>query len=435
MARPAGAAGRERQRGHAVIAPRRPFSAVAAALLCAAVAAGAAARPAAAGSSKRDRARRLFQSGERAYDAGRYRLAAQAFEASFRLLPLPAIAFSAAQAYRLEYFADKDPRRLKRAVELYRIYVKMVKHGGRRPGAVEDLAELEPILQRVQASKGAVADVAITHHTTLYVSSQVDGATGAFDGGAAQSLPFSVEVKPGMHTITVRAKGYFPMTRHASVLAGHSDSVDFELKPKPALVSLSTEDGADVAVDGRPVGRAPFSRPLALSAGTHHVTVTRVGRRPFVRDLHVTRAQALSLRAPLATTTQRRISYWVLGAAAASLTAAGVTGALAFAADRHAASLESTREHSSLTAAQFADYQATRSRRDSRLHETYALAGIGVALAAGGAALFFLDHPRPEMAPPAGVGPAGPGGPNVSVVPMAGPAGTAGAGVTVAGRF
>ena len=106
----------------------------------------------------RKEAKKFFRAGQQAFDAGQYVMASDAFEQAYNRLPLPAIAFSTAQAHRLQYFIDKDASRLKRAIELYRIYLTMVASGERRDDAGSNLAELEPILLRLEA--GAAGPIA-----------------------------------------------------------------------------------------------------------------------------------------------------------------------------------------------------------------------------------------------------------------------------------
>ena len=52
------------------------------------------------------RARLFFESGERAYQEGAYEAAIAAFQQAQEVAPHPAIFFSLAQAYRLQYFLD-----------------------------------------------------------------------------------------------------------------------------------------------------------------------------------------------------------------------------------------------------------------------------------------------------------------------------------------
>src|SRR4051794_3084418 len=83
-----------------------------------------------------DRAKASFQAGATAYAAGEYLAAIQALESAYALTPLPAIAFSLAQAERRQYFVAHEPPYLLRALELYRRYLDQVPTGGRRAAAL-----------------------------------------------------------------------------------------------------------------------------------------------------------------------------------------------------------------------------------------------------------------------------------------------------------
>src|SRR5512133_1683137 len=72
----------------------------------------------------REIASNLFDAGAEAYDAGQYLIAAEAFLKAHALIKSPALQFSAAQAYRRQYLADGSPDSLRRAVRLYRDYIR-----------------------------------------------------------------------------------------------------------------------------------------------------------------------------------------------------------------------------------------------------------------------------------------------------------------------
>lgn len=76
-------------------------------------------------------AERHFHAGERAYKAQNFGAAAANFEEAYKALPLPEIAFSAAQAYRRQYRVEPKLEHARRSVELYRVYLDQVKTGGR----------------------------------------------------------------------------------------------------------------------------------------------------------------------------------------------------------------------------------------------------------------------------------------------------------------
>jgi tetratricopeptide (TPR) repeat protein len=341
----------------------------------------------------------MFRAGEQAYKAGQYDVAAEAFEHAYEALPLPAIAFSAAQAYRLQYFIDKDPRRLKRAIELYRTYLDDVKQGGRRDDAATNLAELEPILSREQATRSKPIEgmgAANGAQTRIMVSSNVSEAKASLEGGELTAVPLVRAVEPGQHEVKVVADGYFPVEQEYAVVEGQFRVVEVVLQPKPARVRLRTIEGAQVTVDGRLIGTTPLPRPLELASGAHFITVTHRGRTAWSREIEVARGAEVELTASLRRTTQRKVAYGVLGTSAAFVLAGGLAGLAALGADSDASELESQRTSTGLTADELARRDQLIADRDNAATVSLALFGVGAGMAIAGGLLYFLDTPRPS---------------------------------------
>src|SRR5262245_44195672 len=74
-------------------------------------------------------AERYFRAGAKAYAAQNFQAAATNFDEAFKALPMPEIAFSGAQAYRRLYQLEPKPEYVRRAVELYQVYLGAVKTG------------------------------------------------------------------------------------------------------------------------------------------------------------------------------------------------------------------------------------------------------------------------------------------------------------------
>jgi tetratricopeptide (TPR) repeat protein len=104
---------------------------------------------------KRAEAERYFKAGAKAYAAQSFAAAAADFDEAYKALPMPEIAFSAAQAYRRLYRVDPKPEYVRRAVELYRVYLEKVKTGGRVGDAADSLGELEREMDRLKIKVGA----------------------------------------------------------------------------------------------------------------------------------------------------------------------------------------------------------------------------------------------------------------------------------------
>lgn len=371
------------------------------ALLAAALAAATAA-PAAA--DDRADAERYFRTGERLLAAGELAAAATAFDDAYEILPLPEIAFSAAQSYRLAYVKDRDPAQLRRAIELYRIYLGAVKRGGRVKDATGALAELEPQLARAAASGPTIVAAAPPRATGLMITSEVSPATGtiADQPPVTGELPLVHEVRAGRHTITVVAPGYRDKTITAIAVEGELVPVEVDLEPLPASLTVTAARGARVRVDGRTVGDAPLPA-IAVPAGRHVVTVSQRGRRPLAREVTVGRGEAVTVAARLRPTAQRRASRWVLIGSGAVLAGAGLAGLGALAADRDAAAIDARRRTVGISEDELARYQDRVGDRDDRRTAMWALGGVAVAAGVTGGLMYLLDHDEAEA--PATIGP------------------------------
>ena len=90
--------------------------------------------------------RQLFDQARAAYDAGRYREAAEVFQRLYALQPLPALLFNEAQAWRRDFELTGQRDSARRAFELYRRYLAAphVNEQDRRE-ATEHLAALSSL--------------------------------------------------------------------------------------------------------------------------------------------------------------------------------------------------------------------------------------------------------------------------------------------------
>jgi tetratricopeptide (TPR) repeat protein len=345
---------------------------------------------------QRAEAELFFRAGEQAFNAGQYLVASQAFEQAFEVLPLPAILFSTAQAYRLQYFIDKEVTHLLRSIELYRKYIQEVDQGGRRDDAATSLAELEVIRDRLQREgrlKSRRDSVELEDKTQLMVTTQVEGAKASIDGKAGET-PLILEVQPGKHRVEVQADGYFAASQQATAVTGRLVVIEVALQPMPARLTVDAEPGASIHVDGRALATTPLSRPLEIPAGKHFVAITRRGRYPWARELELTHGKSLDLRTRLETTSQRRISFWVLGASGLSLVTAAGVGVLAYRADGELADLVERYEVGGISQAEADAIRAAGARRDTRLRITYAFVGASVVTALAGGLLYWFDTPQ-----------------------------------------
>lgn len=344
-----------------------------------------------------ERAKRYFEGGKDAYEAGQYLAAIAAFEEVLRLAPRPPVLFTLAQACRLQHVVDKDPARLERAVQLYRQYLDEVPRGGRRDHAVRHLAALEPLLSR--GSSARVAPSA-PRRTQLMIYSRSRGARAAVGNAAAAPVPLVVEVPPGVHRVKVEADGYFPDELEGTAIEGQLTVLEVPLREMPARLAVTAPDGARVFVDGRPVAELPIPAPIELPAGDHAVTISEKGAHPFVRTLRIGRGEEQALAAQLETTGQRVAASWLLAGGAAFVLSGLTTSGIALAAQSDATAIETRRDGGENLAAEdvnrFNDLVADR---DTFRSVSYGLFGGAALLSAVGSVLWFSDTAHEAVAP------------------------------------
>jgi tetratricopeptide (TPR) repeat protein len=347
-----------------------------------------------------ERARTLFEGGRQAYEAGDYPAALSAFEEAYRIVPRPAVAFALAQAHRQQFLADSDPGKLKRAVQLYRKYLEEAPRGERHDEASAHVQYLLPILNRAEASGPIAAPAIPRRDTRLMVVSPAKGAIATIDGKLSGPVPFVRPVAAGDHQVKVEAPGHFPEELAVAAVDGELSITKVDLRPKPALLTLRAPGGAEVAVDGRPVGETPLARPLEVPAGRHFLTLGKRGHRQFARELSLDLGQLRTIDVELEKTGQRRAALWILAGGGALLVAGGVTTTLAFVHQGEAQELDDARASRNLTADEVRSYARHVDRRDDfRLASTILLGGT-VALGVTGLLLYIFDTPRAVVLPP-----------------------------------
>jgi len=369
-----------------------------------------------------------FRAGAKAYAAQNFAAAAENFDEAYRAAPLPELAFSAAQAYRRWFKIDPKRAHVQRSVELYRAYLAVVKTGGRVGDAADNLQEMERELEKLKLSPASGApDAARTRigvsiafadqradtemlREIAEVGAGSDGAKNVvamIDGKAVE--PFAlVEVAAKEHVIRVSADGYVPVEKTKVAVTGLSSLVEVELQPKPAMVKVATEPGAQVVVDGRTVATTPAAS-LSLPSGRHLIAVLHRGREPFGQEIVLGRGQQLTLDAHLEQTARRRAVPYIVGGAGLLAAAAIVTGIVAIVHDGKARDLRDDLTAGNRPPSDGDRYDDQVRARDRYVTVTWVLGGAAVAAGTIGALLYVFDKPSaesvrltPSVAPGAG---------------------------------
>ena len=355
-------------------------------------------------------ARRAFRTADRAYKAQNFEAAAHHYEEAYRLLPVPEIAFSAAQAYRKQYRVEPKVAYVVRAIELYEVYLGKVKTGGRVGDASDNLGEMKVELISLQARGVAIAPSAPPPPRTRLAISPHRGGDGGtiaevgehgdtgepsytvtLDGKPAR--PFvPLDVTPGLHTVRVEAPGYVPRETTARAIESVSTVAEVALAPRPGRVVVETESGARITVDGNPLGTGPRAA-FELPAGPHVLAISRRGRRAIARPIDIDRGGTLTLREPLEITPRRRAARWLaLGTGTLVVVALG-TGVYAQIQDGRADDDRDTLDRGDGSIALADRYDAAIRSRDrfTTIAWLTGAAALGAGLTA--AALYWFDTP------------------------------------------
>jgi hypothetical protein len=296
--------------------------------------------------------------GEAAYRSGDFAAAVSAFEEAYRIEPRPQTLFSLAQTYRQVYVEHHEPGVLLRSVELYRQYLAQVPRGGRSADARELLANLDPLAQIVLRQDPSLHPTPLPRKTQLLVWSAVEGATARLDGGSPVPLPHVAEVSAGPHSFAFAASGYASTSAQVTAIENELVPIEAHLTVLPAQLSIATDAGARLAIDGVP--RALTKAPLELAPGAHRVWLGARGRLGEERVVTLAPGATQRLEIELETSPRRTRARWLIVATGA-LAATGI-GAYAYARHRASDGEDLYREMSRRvwTPAEYATYQDDR---------------------------------------------------------------------------
>jgi hypothetical protein len=345
-----------------------------------------------------ERTKESFKAGATAYGAGEYLAAIQAFEAAYALSPLPQIAFSLAQALRRQYFADRNPVHLQRAVELYRRYVAEVPLGGRRADALDALSQLEPLLavQQPGVESAPSRELAPQRQTRLMITSEAKGARLSLDRAEPAASPLIREVTPGKHSVVISAEGFYTAEREVTAVDGELVLVDVPLRERPSTLIIGTHDDAEVYVDGNFVSLAGERLELQLSSGRHHVSVAKKGHQVWSRDLDLERGKSRELKVPLPLTAQRLTAAGLFIGGGAALGAGLITSAFAIRAENRAEEFLGRHAARNVSSGELSDYEEAKEERGRFRVATAVCWGSALGLFITGFILHETDEPDPQ---------------------------------------
>src|SRR5262249_56717422 len=120
------------------------------------------------------------------------------------------------------------------------------------------------------------------------------------DGKEIGMTPWSGDVRPGNHKVSVAAAGFVKEERIVQVQPSRDSDVTFALNrtPGPGRLHIETEPPeAVVAVDGKQVGASPYTGEVV--PGDHQLEVTNEGDKTIAPDVSPDPGQPPSLKLAL----------------------------------------------------------------------------------------------------------------------------------------
>jgi hypothetical protein len=342
---------------------------------------------AATGDQQAEEAGEFFVAGQAASDAGDQVTAIRAFEESYKTKPHPNTLFALAQAYRRQFLIDHDPARARRALDLYRQYVKEQPKSPWRATADGYVIDLLSTLAR-EPPPVESATPPPPPATQIMIISRTPGARIFIDGGeTGEPSPATRVVDPGDHRIEIKATGYKPEQRTVRAMEGRLIVADVELNRLPGNIQiLSSESGSTVFVDGIAAGVTPFSRGQ-YKPGRHSVVVTSDGYEPWTTNLEVEPERTAAGMADLKWSDQRTVAVITFIGSAALVVGGAVTGLFALQADSSLSSMPTSNNK------ERAAYDDKLDSRDALAIASTILFSAAAAALLTGAGLYWFDKP------------------------------------------
>jgi len=347
-----------------------------------------------------EQARILFDAGAQAFSAGRYKEAVESFKEAYALSGKPQAVFSLAQAERRLYLVSNDPQHLHSAIAHFRKYLELVPDGGRRNDAVEGLEQLGVFAAREAKPtepKEGVSEVVLGR---ILVSTTTPGAKIVVDGTKEGASPLVEVVSPGKHVVRVSAPGY--ITEERDIIAVEKIMVPLEitLKEEPAYLTLTTEDGALVRIDGRTLGEAPLAKKVELKKGSHNLIVSLPGHYSRRETIELEAGKTTTIDLQLGRSRQRVFSYGLLSLAGVGFIGAGVQGSVGLQKQTNAQNILQKTQSGNISVASLEEYNDSVSTAQTLRNSTTVTFVAASILGIAGAMTYAIEPQRSSDASP-----------------------------------
>jgi hypothetical protein len=137
-----------------------------------------------------------------------------------------------------------------------------------------------------------------TLDSTVQVVGRPAGATVLVDGEPRGTVPATITLAAGAHTIALEADGRRSAAQQITLEYGDAITLRADMEVRPGMLMVdANENGAEVMLDGALAGHTPFRG--AVPSGTYQLLVQKPGFRSVQRQVEVPAGGSEQIRARL----------------------------------------------------------------------------------------------------------------------------------------
>jgi hypothetical protein len=218
--------------------------------------------------------------------------------------------------YESAYGLSKDPRLLfdmalaEKSLHAYARMKQLLEQYEREAGpsiTQDDKAAVDRALAAIRNLVGSVS-----------ISVDVAGASVAVDGQLVGTTPLAgpLVLDLGKHTLAVQKPGFETATRALEITGGSAAPVTVALAAvvQAGQLVVSAEPEATIIVDSTAPVKERFDERLPV--GTHQVTVTAPGKKPYTAEVDLRDRETRTLQVTLVEESRLAVWPWIAGGAA-----------------------------------------------------------------------------------------------------------------------
>jgi serine/threonine-protein kinase len=119
------------------------------------------------------------------------------------------------------------------------------------------------------------------------------------DGTYKGDAPVKLELRSGRHSVELRHPNYESYQENLKITSGELSRRSVTMKKMQGSISLATQEGAELFIDGERFGMTPIMRPIVLDAGRHTLSLKKQGYFEWSSEVTIEAKKTLPLKITL----------------------------------------------------------------------------------------------------------------------------------------